>query len=80
MIRSIQVPFVVALRYGVAGVVCTLALALAGEAGAWSLEEAAAPYKGTTIRTIGESLPPLEAMDKLKHKFEERTGITVVIE
>ena len=47
---------------------------------AWSLEEAAAPYKGSTIRTIGEALPPLEAMDKLKGEFEERTGIEVVIE
>ncbi len=47
---------------------------------AWSLEEAAAPYKGTTIRTVGEALPPLEAMDKLKSQFEERTGIKVVIE
>ncbi len=42
-----------------------------GTADAWSLEEAAAPYKGTTIRTIGEALPPLEAMDKLKSKFED---------
>jgi multiple sugar transport system substrate-binding protein len=50
------------------------------QAQAWSLEEAAAPYKGTTIRTIGEALPPLEAMDKLKSEFEERTGIDVVIE
>lgn len=50
------------------------------QAGAWSLEEAAAPYKGTTIRTIGEALPPLEALDKVKHKFEERTGITVEVE
>jgi len=47
---------------------------------AWSLEEAAAPYKGVTIRTVGEALPPLEAMDKLKSQFEERTGIKVVIE
>ena len=47
---------------------------------AWSLEEAAAPYKGTTVRTIGEALPPLEAMDKLKSEFEERTNIKVVIE
>jgi hypothetical protein len=68
------------LRSGVALGSVSLALAYAAEAGAWSLEEAAAPYKGTTIRTIGESLPPLEAMDKLKHKFEERTGIKVVIE
>jgi multiple sugar transport system substrate-binding protein len=51
-----------------------------GSAGAWSLEEAAKPYAGVTVRTIGESLPPLEAMDKLKHKFEEATGIEVVIE
>lgn len=47
---------------------------------AWSLEEASAPYKGVTIRTVGEALPPLEAMDKLKGEFEKRTGITVVIE
>lgn len=47
---------------------------------AWSLEEAAAPYRGTTIRTIGEALPPLEAMEALKAEFEERTGIEVIIE
>ena len=58
-----------------------LVLALAaGSAQAWTLEEAAAPYKGTTIRTIGEALPPLEALAKLKHKFEEQTGITVEVE
>lgn len=49
-------------------------------ANAWSLEEAAAPYKGVTIRTIGEALPPLEAMKKLAPEFEKRTGITVEIE
>ena len=49
-------------------------------ASAWTLEEAAKPYEGVTIRTIGEALPPLEAMDKLKGEFEERTGIKVVIE
>jgi multiple sugar transport system substrate-binding protein len=68
------------LRLGAAAAALMLASALASEAGAWSLEEAAAPYKGTTIRTIGEALPPLEAMDKMKSQFEERTGITVVIE
>ncbi len=56
------------------------ALGFAGQAAAWSLEEAAAPYKGTTIRTIGEALPPLEAMKKLAPEFEKRTGITVEIE
>ena len=52
----------------------------AGQASAWSLEEAAAPYKGATIRTIGEALPPLEAMKKLAPEFEKRTGIAVEIE
>ncbi len=47
---------------------------------AWTLEEAAQPYKGVTIRTIGEALPPLEAMEELKASFEQRTGIKVVIE
>ncbi len=56
-------------------------VALGGtEAFAWSLEEAAAPYKGTTIRTVGEALPPLEAMNRMKGEFEQRTGITVEIE
>lgn len=60
----------------------TLAVLALGssDAMAWSLEEAAAPYKGVTIRTVGEALPPLEAMNKLKSEFEERTGIEVVIE
>jgi len=49
-------------------------------AGPWSLEKAAAPYRGVTLRTIGESLPPLEAMGRLKADFEKRTGINVVIE
>ena len=56
------------------------ALFASGAVRAWTLEEAAAPYKGTTIRTIGEALPPLEAMAELKSEFEERTGIEVVIE
>lgn len=55
-------------------------LAAAGPAFGWTLEEAAAPYQGVTIRAIGEALPPLEAMAALKGEFEERTGIEVVIE
>ena len=68
------------LRFGAVAAIFALATGLAGKAGAWSLEEAAKPYEGVTIRTIGEALPPLEAMNKLKHRFEERTGIKVVIE
>lgn len=59
--------------------VCLLPLGTAFAAD-WSLEEAAAPYKGVTIRTIGEALPPLEAMNELKSEFEARTGIEVIIE
>lgn len=54
--------------------------AAAGPALAWDLKTAAEPYKGVTIRTIGEALPPLEALDKIKEKFTELTGIKVVVE
>lgn len=45
-----------------------------------SLEEAAKPWKGETLRLIGEGLPPLEALEKVKAEFEEITGVNVVIE
>lgn len=48
--------------------------------GPWSLERAAAPYRGVTLRTVGEALPPLEAMGRLAGEFEKRTGIKLVIE
>ena len=80
MTQHSRTPLFKAWRLGALAAGLVLSAALTSQASAWSLEEAAAPYKGTTVRTIGESLPPLEAMDKLKHKFEERTGIKVVIE
>lgn len=46
----------------------------------WTLAEAAAPWKGETLRFIGEALPPLEALDRVKGEFEEITGVNVVIE
>ncbi len=58
----------------------TTVMSQVSTAAAWSLEEAAAPYRGATIRTIGEALPPLEAMKKLAPEFEKRTGIKVEIE
>lgn len=48
--------------------------------GEWSLKAAAAPYKGATLRVIGEALPPLEAMAKLAPTFEQETGIKLEIE
>ena len=50
------------------------------QAGAWSLEEAAKPYSGQTIRLVGELLPPLEALKKMAPQFEKLTGITVEVE
>ncbi len=49
-------------------------------AAAWTLEEAAKPYSGTTIRMVGEALPPLEALAKLAPQFEQATGIKVEVE
>lgn len=48
--------------------------------GEWTLAKAAEPWKGETIRVIGEALPPLEALQQLKGEFEQLTGVTVVIE
>lgn len=50
------------------------------QGGAWSLAEAAKPWKGETLRLIGEALPPLEALEELKPQFEEITGTKVIIE
>jgi multiple sugar transport system substrate-binding protein len=52
----------------------------AAKPGEWSLERAAAPYRGVTLHAIGESLPPLEAMAKLAATFEQQTGIKVEAE
>ncbi len=67
-------------RAAIAAVGALIIATASQSANAWTLEEAAAPYKGTTIRTVGEALPPLEALAKMKHEFEERTGITVEVE
>lgn len=53
---------------------------VAGSAGAWTLEEAAKPYAGTTIHIIGEALAPLESLNQQKSAFEDATGIKVVVE
>lgn len=63
------------------GVACAVLLSAFGqEAKAWSLKEAAEPYKGVTIRVVGEALPPLESLDQQKAAFEAETGIKVVVE
>lgn len=47
---------------------------------AWSLAKAAEPYAGRTIRLIGEDYAPLQAIEKMKSRFEAATGISVTVE
>ncbi|MCZ6719994.1 MAG: extracellular solute-binding protein [Proteobacteria bacterium] len=65
----------------------TLAVALGflgtfglGQANAWSLKEAAAPYAGTTINMICQAYTPCYAIEGLAPEFTEETGITVNFE
>jgi len=46
----------------------------------WNLAEATKPWKGETLRFIGESLPPLEALADVKAEFERISGVKVEIE
>jgi multiple sugar transport system substrate-binding protein len=52
----------------------------ATEANAWSLEEAAAPYKGQEIKVICEGYPACFAMKEMSPQFTEMTGISVTFE
>jgi multiple sugar transport system substrate-binding protein len=56
------------------------ALTVSGSALAWSLEEAAAPYEGTTIKAIFLDRPGYTAAIELIPEFERRTGIDVTWE
>jgi multiple sugar transport system substrate-binding protein len=55
------------------------AMSFAGTAGAeeWSLEKAAAPYKGTELNVIFLDRPGYRAIIKLLPEFEKKTGIKV---
>ncbi len=57
-----------------------LAMAVAGGASAWTLEEASAPYKGTTIKALFLDRPGYRAAIKILPEFEKRTGIDVTWE
>ncbi|MEQ8653303.1 MAG: sugar ABC transporter substrate-binding protein [Kiloniellales bacterium] len=56
-----------------------LALGGAQAASAWSLEEAAKPYAGTTLDVVFLLRPGYEAAEKMIPEFEEKTGIKVNI-
>ncbi|HET9147422.1 MAG TPA: sugar ABC transporter substrate-binding protein [Acetobacteraceae bacterium] len=44
---------------------------------AWSLKQAAAPYKGNTITVVGLDRPSYKAAQELTPEFEKETGINV---
>lgn len=48
-----------------------------GHAHAWTLQEAAAPFKGTTITVVGLDRPSYKAAEALTPEFEKETGIHV---
>lgn len=50
------------------------------EASAWSLEDAAKPYADTEVRGICDGYSPCLAYTEMAKKFEELTGIKVVLE
>ncbi|MDA3920051.1 MAG: sugar ABC transporter substrate-binding protein [Salinisphaera sp.] len=54
-----------------------LGLGVSGNALAWNLKEAAAPYKGTTVNIVGLERPSYKAAQKLTPEFEKETGIHV---
>lgn len=64
---------------------CTAAMASVFATGAladghgWSLEEAAAPYAGTTVDVVFLLRPGYDAIEAMLPEFEEATGITVNI-
>jgi multiple sugar transport system substrate-binding protein len=66
--------------------VCTLGAGIAslaiglGAAHAWSLEEAAKPYKGTEVSVIFLDRPGYRAIIKMLPDFEQKTGIKVKYE
>ena len=56
-----------------------LALPASQDAQAWSLEEAAKPYAGTTVDVVFLLRPGYEAAESMLPEFEEATGIKVNI-
>jgi multiple sugar transport system substrate-binding protein len=56
------------------------ATVLCTQAGAWTLAQAAAPYKGTTVTAIFLDRPGYKAAAALIPQFEQETGIKVTYE
>ncbi|SON55689.1 Maltose-binding periplasmic protein [Hartmannibacter diazotrophicus] len=69
---SVSTPTLASLALG--GLLCATALS---PAFAWSLKEAAEPYKGTEIHILDEVTPLQESFAKLVPEFEAESGIKV---
>ena len=52
-------------------------LGVAGQAGAWSLEEAAKPYAGTELEVLFLDRPGYKAAIQMIPEFEAATGIKI---
>ncbi len=64
--------------WGLAATAALAGLCFGGaEAKAWSLSEAAAPYKGTSITVVGLDRPSYKIAQQLTPQFEKETGIHV---
>lgn len=60
------------------GSACAAAvLGFAPSARAWTLQQAAAPFKGETVTVVGLDRPSYKAAQKLTPEFEKETGIHV---
>lgn len=67
-----------AVKSALLGSACAAAvLGMAPAARAWSLKQAAAPYKGETVTVVGLDRPSYKAAQKLTPEFEKETGINV---
>lgn len=54
-------------------------VATSTRAEAWTLKEAAAPYKGTTVTVVGLDRPSYTAMEQVIPEFEKESGINVKV-
>lgn len=68
------------MRITLLGLTATMLAALASQGGAWTLAEASAPYKGTTIKAVFLDRPGYKAAAALLPQFEKETGIKVTYE
>jgi multiple sugar transport system substrate-binding protein len=65
-------------KWGFAVAALAVAGVSGGHADAWTLSQAAAPYKGETITVVGLDRPSYKIAQQLTPEFEKATGIHVV--